>query len=54
VPLLAGVREELAQLGATELSLHVVPASHDALRFYERHGFNTFALWLTSNVPPKG
>jgi GNAT superfamily N-acetyltransferase len=52
--LLAAVRKELAQLGATELSLHVVPTSHDALRFYERHGFNTIALWLTSNVPPKG
>jgi ribosomal protein S18 acetylase RimI-like enzyme len=52
--LLTAVREELAQLGATELSLHVVPTSHDALRFYERHGFSTFALWLTSNVPAKG
>lgn len=52
--LLAAVRGALSELGATELSLHVVPTSPDVLRFYERHGFNTFALWLTSSVPPKG
>jgi ribosomal protein S18 acetylase RimI-like enzyme len=50
--LLAAVRGELVQRGATELSLHVVAASRDAIRFYERHGFNTLALWLTSSVPP--
>jgi len=52
--LLAAVRTELAQLGATELSLHVVPSSPDALRFYERHGFKTFALWLSSTTRKAG
>ena len=50
--LLAAVRDELGRLGAGELSLHVVPANQDALRFYERHGFQTFALWVTSAVAP--
>ncbi len=48
--LLNAVRAELHALGATELSLHVLPRRKDARRFYERHGVTTFAPWLSSPV----
>ena len=44
--LLQAVREELGARDITELSLHAMPANSDAIRFYERHGFNTYALWM--------
>jgi ribosomal protein S18 acetylase RimI-like enzyme len=44
--LLEAVREELALHGITELSLHVMPTNKHAIRFYERHGFETYALWV--------
>jgi ribosomal protein S18 acetylase RimI-like enzyme len=48
--LLGAVREQLHALGVTELSLHVLPANGDTLRFYEHQGFGTFALWLTQSL----
>jgi ribosomal protein S18 acetylase RimI-like enzyme len=47
--LLEAVRRELGARGVTELSLHVMHTNGDALRFYERHGFDTYALWVRSN-----
>jgi ribosomal protein S18 acetylase RimI-like enzyme len=44
--LLDAVRRELLTRGITELSLHVMPTNRDAIRFYERHGFDTYALWV--------
>jgi ribosomal protein S18 acetylase RimI-like enzyme len=44
--LLEIVRRELAAQGVSELSLHVMHTNSDALRFYERHGFETYALWV--------
>ncbi|MFZ1154665.1 MAG: GNAT family N-acetyltransferase [Solirubrobacteraceae bacterium] len=44
--LLEAVREELKARGITELSLHVMRTNKDAIRFYERHGFDTYALWV--------
>jgi len=44
--LLEAVRGELATRGATALSLLVVAGNDEALRFYERHGFSTAAIWL--------
>jgi ribosomal protein S18 acetylase RimI-like enzyme len=44
--LLEVVRRELGAQGITELSLHVMHTNSDALRFYERHGFETYALWV--------
>jgi ribosomal protein S18 acetylase RimI-like enzyme len=44
--LLEAVRQELGARGITELSLHVMHTNSDALRFYERHGFETYALWV--------
>jgi ribosomal protein S18 acetylase RimI-like enzyme len=44
--LLQAVREELRTRGITELSLHVMHTNKDAIRFYERHGFDTYALWV--------
>jgi ribosomal protein S18 acetylase RimI-like enzyme len=44
--LLEAVRRELGAHGVTELSLHAMPANLNAIRFYERHGFDTYALWM--------
>jgi ribosomal protein S18 acetylase RimI-like enzyme len=46
--LLEAVREELRGRGIAEVSLHVMPTNGDAIRFYERHGFKTYALWVRS------
>jgi GNAT superfamily N-acetyltransferase len=47
--LLEAVRAELATLGIGELSLHAVATNSEAIRFYERHGFATHALWMRSD-----
>jgi ribosomal protein S18 acetylase RimI-like enzyme len=47
--LLEAVRDELGAYGITELSLHVMHTNSDAMRFYERHGFETYAVWVRSN-----
>lgn len=47
--LLEAVRAELGELGVVELSLHAMPTNRDAIRFYERHGFSVYALWMRSN-----
>jgi ribosomal protein S18 acetylase RimI-like enzyme len=47
--LLEAVRKELGNRAITELSLHVMPTNKDALRFYERHGFETYALWVRAD-----
>ncbi len=47
--LLDAVRKELATRGITELSLHVVHTNSDAMRFYQRHGFEPYAVWVRSN-----
>jgi GNAT superfamily N-acetyltransferase len=44
--LLEAVRKELEGRGVTEVSLHAVATNNDAIRFYERHGFTTHALWM--------
>jgi ribosomal protein S18 acetylase RimI-like enzyme len=44
--LLEAVREELGARGIEELSLHVMHTNNDAMRFYERHGFETYAIWV--------
>jgi len=44
--LLKAVGEELHANGVSEISLHVLPGNLSAIRFYERHGFSTGALWL--------
>lgn len=44
--LLEAVRAELKRLGVTELSLHVLANNQEVMRFYERHGFEPFAIWL--------
>jgi ribosomal protein S18 acetylase RimI-like enzyme len=46
--LLEAVRDELGGHGISELSLHVMHTNKDAMRFYERHGFETYALWVRS------
>jgi ribosomal protein S18 acetylase RimI-like enzyme len=46
--LLEAVREELGVRGITELSLHVMHTNSDAMRFYERHGFEAYAVWVRS------
>jgi ribosomal protein S18 acetylase RimI-like enzyme len=53
--LLLEVRSRLRDLEATELSLHVLCGNEAAERFYEREGFKSFAVWLTSPVsdPPQ-
>jgi GNAT superfamily N-acetyltransferase len=52
--LLSAVREHLRDLGVSELALHVVAGNDDAMRFYERHGFDTFGLWLRADVDGRG
>jgi ribosomal protein S18 acetylase RimI-like enzyme len=48
--LLDAVRTELAARGITEVSLHAILTNGDAIRFYERHGFSTHALWMASRT----
>jgi ribosomal protein S18 acetylase RimI-like enzyme len=51
--LLLAVREEMHANGVSEVSLHVLPGNLAAIRFYERHGFSTGALWLRQgDIPP--
>jgi ribosomal protein S18 acetylase RimI-like enzyme len=44
--LLDAVQAELTASGITALSLLVVAGNEEALRFYERHGFGTAAIWM--------
>ncbi|HVR06177.1 MAG TPA: GNAT family N-acetyltransferase [Solirubrobacteraceae bacterium] len=44
--LLDTVRAELAASGIAALSLLVVAGNDEALRFYERNGFETAAIWM--------
>lgn len=44
--LLDAVRKELGARGITEVSLLAITTNSDAIRFYERHGFSTHALWM--------
>jgi ribosomal protein S18 acetylase RimI-like enzyme len=48
--LLEAVREELGSRGIAELSLHVMHTNNDAMRFYERHGFETYAIWVRAGA----
>lgn len=50
--LLKAVREELGAHGIEELSLHVMHTNKDAMRFYERHGFETYAVWVRADGSP--
>jgi ribosomal protein S18 acetylase RimI-like enzyme len=50
--LLQAVREELRSSGVSEISLHVLPGNLASIRFYERHGFSTFGLWLRQASDP--
>jgi ribosomal protein S18 acetylase RimI-like enzyme len=47
--LLEAVRDELDARGITEVSLHAITTNSDAIRFYERHGFSTHALWMRAD-----
>jgi ribosomal protein S18 acetylase RimI-like enzyme len=47
--LLEAVRADLGTLGIKELSLHAMHTNEDAIRFYERHGFSTYALWMRTD-----
>ncbi len=49
--LLDAVRKELGERGIAELSLHVMHTNGDAMRFYERHGFEPYAVWVRSHEP---
>lgn len=49
--LLEAVREELGAREISELSLHVMNTNKDAMRFYESHGFETYALWVRAAGP---
>jgi ribosomal protein S18 acetylase RimI-like enzyme len=44
--LLEAVRGELAERGITEVSLLAIATNEQAIRFYERRGFTTHALWM--------
>jgi ribosomal protein S18 acetylase RimI-like enzyme len=48
--LLEAVHKELRALDVTELSLHVIPTNQATIRFYERHGFTTFGLWMRTDA----
>lgn len=50
--LLQAVRAELRSSGVSEISLHVLPGNLASIRFYERHGFSTFGLWLRQASDP--
>jgi ribosomal protein S18 acetylase RimI-like enzyme len=44
--LLEAVRGELAGRGIAEVSLLAIAGNEQAIRFYERRGFSTHALWM--------
>jgi ribosomal protein S18 acetylase RimI-like enzyme len=44
--LLEAVQGELAEMGITEVSLLAIATNEQAIRFYERRGFTTHALWM--------
>jgi ribosomal protein S18 acetylase RimI-like enzyme len=50
--LLDAVQAELAASGIAALSLLVVAGNDEALRFYERHGFETAAIWMRRDDSP--
>ena len=50
--LLEAVRGELSTRGITEVSLLAIATNEQAIRFYERRGFSTHALWM--RVGPEG
>jgi ribosomal protein S18 acetylase RimI-like enzyme len=39
--------------GCAEVSLGVMKGNQDALRFYQRHGFEDDALLLERHLPPE-
>lgn len=50
--LLRAVRERLAASDISEMSLLAISTNEDAIRFYERHGFGTHALWMSARITP--
>jgi ribosomal protein S18 acetylase RimI-like enzyme len=42
--LLAAVSQRLQNMGAAEISLHLLVGNDQAARFYEREGFRPFAV----------
>jgi ribosomal protein S18 acetylase RimI-like enzyme len=50
--LLDAVRAELAASGIAALSLLLVTGNDEALRFYERHGFKSAAIWMRRDDGP--
>lgn len=50
--LLDAVRAELAASGIAALSLLVVAGNDEARDFYERHGFDTAAIWMRREDSP--
>lgn len=52
--LLDAVQAELAANGITALSLFAVAGNDEAIQFYERHGFETAAIWMRRDDGPPG
>jgi len=52
--LLQAVRSELAARGIAEVSLLAIAGNEQAIRFYERHGFSTHALWMRADTDERG